>query len=242
MNLPDLLISKIYLELDEMIKTEFICTLDSSDLFDHAITWKYNRTINNSKVKQIKERIYNKSVLDTMIYFYIDKNNLICYDGNHRLQALKELYIKDETINIKVICHIMIPQTNNIDIEIRNRFSILNLNTPIPDITIDIMNNLDILTPENVEKTRRLNARKSIIENVFNEYKKIYKPFYMTSNKPRKPNFNDTMFYDLCNGFYFETKNELIKILIKRNNDNKTRQMKEGEKIKCNLYKFYVFN
>lgn len=242
MNLHDLLTAKTYLETDAMIKTEYICILDSSNLLDYAITWKYNRTINNAKVNEIKDYIYNKSILETMLYFYIDKNNLICYDGNHRLQALKDLYIKDETINIKVICHIMIPQTNNIDIEIRNRFTILNLNTPIPDITIDIMNNLDILTPENVEKTKRLNIRKNIIESVFKEYKKIYKPFYMTSNKPRKPNFNDTMFYDLCNGFYFETKTELIKLLIKRNQDNKIRQMKESEKIKCNKHQFYIFN
>jgi len=236
-NLYELINEKICMRSDTMIESESICILDSSDLLDYAITWKYNRSINDNKVTQIKEYIYDKSILDTMLYFYIDCNNLICYDGNHRLQALKELYIKNETLNIKVICHIMTPKTNNIDIEIRDHFVILNLNTPIPDINTDIINSLD-----NMVKTTNMNIRNDTIEEVFLEYKKRYKPFCMPSNKPKKPNFNDTTFKDLCHGFYFENKNELVNILIQRNNDNKTRQMKEKEKIKCDRYDFYLFN
>lgn len=241
-NLQDLIHNKICISNDAMIKTEYICILDSSDLLDYAITWKYNRAINKIKVGEIKEAIFNKSILDTMLYFYIDKNNLICYDGNHRLKALTDLYMKNETINIAVICHIMVPQTDNIDIEIRDRFIILNLNTPIPDINTDIVNCLGNITIENIEKTRLLNIRNAIIEETFIEYAKKYKEFHKSSNKPRKPNFNDTTFKDLCNSFYFKDKDELIKHLNQRNNDNKTRQMKESEKTKCSKYGFYLFN
>jgi hypothetical protein len=223
---------------DKMNETEYLCLFQSSELLDISITWQYNRDLNGDKIDKIKKYIVDKCILDTVLYFYLYDNTLICYDGNHRLQALKELYVKND-IDMNVCCYINLPQTDNIDVEIRDRFNMLNTNTPIPDIYLDIVNNLDNV---NHNKLIALNNKKAIIERVFKKYCHVYTNFYKTSNKPRKPNFNDTMFKDLCNGFHFETRVDLIEHLERINDENRNKLMSVNIRKKCDAHEFYIFN
>jgi hypothetical protein len=214
-------------------ESEFMVLLDSEILNKFSEMWEFNRRINYDKVDEIKKHIRNKNILDTMLYFFKIDNKLICLDGCHRSMAVKDLYITDQKI-LKVLCYIYIPKTDNVNLEIRDKFNLLNKNTPIPDIYLDILKDLN--------HTNELNLRRDIIEDTFDEYKVKYKEFYKTSNKCQKPNFNDTMFKDLCNFQTFNTKDELLIELDNLNETNKTKRMTTRVKAKCSLHDFYLFN
>lgn len=231
--------------------SEYMCVLDSNNIENITEQWKYNRILNVDKVNEIKHVIKNKTILDSVLHFFYSNDGknekLICFDGNHRREALI-LLNKIDNINIKVCCYIYLNNNIiNIDAEIINKFKIINQNTPIPDIYSDIIDNLN--STDLIKN--KLTCKKNIIEETFNEYKIKYKKFYSISSKCRKPNFNDVLFKDLCNTFIFDDKKELDKYLLKLNNENSTKfNNKNDESLpklsttiinKCTLYKFYLF-
>jgi hypothetical protein len=217
--------------------TEYMCVFDSKILEQTSEQWIYNRNLNNDKIQCICDNVKDKIVLDTVLhFFYVNSNGmerLICFDGNHRRQALILLY-KNCGINIKVCCYIYKCKTDNIDNEIIQKFKIINQMTPIPDIYLDILNNLD--SDEFVN-------RKNIIESVFEIYKYKYKAFYSTNSKCRRPNFNETVFKDFCNNMSFNSTEELINGLENCNLIKKSTSFKVSKNIiaKCETQGFYLF-
>lgn len=231
--------SSILLE-DNM--NEYMCIFNSSILEECSEQWKYNRNLNTDKIASICNTIKNKRILDTVLHFFYinddEKERLICFDGNHRREALILLY-KKYKLNINVCCYIYKNyQSNNIDKEIVEKFHIINQMSPIPDIYIDIL--------DNIGQHSKLIYKRDIIESVFSIYKNKYKSFYSTKSKCRKPNFNDTSFKDFCNNLTFESKEELLKLLDISNKDKKT-NISNNNKIskniiaKCETQDFYLF-
>lgn len=221
--------------------SEYMCVFDSSILEEYSEQWKYNRNLSNDKVESILNSIKDKYILDTVLhFFYVNDNGiekLICFDGNHRREALILLY-KMNNINIKVCCYIYKCQNINfLDKEIVDKFRIINQMTPIPDIYNDIIENLD--------NNKMLIDKKNIIEEVFVLYKKKYKLFYSVNSKCRRPNFNETTFKDLCNVFTFNNKQELISCLEDYNSEKKKKLYNIGLSkttiAKCETQKFYIF-
>lgn len=228
-------------------QTEYMCVINSNQLEDITEQWKYNRNLNFDKVKEIKNAIKDKIILDSVLhFFYTNENaneNLICFDGNHRREALI-LLNKIDNINIKVCCYIYKNNDlKNINIEIMNKFKIINQMTPIPDIYSDIIDNLN-KTNQNL-----IIHKKDIIEELFTEYKVKYKKFYSINSKCRRPNFNDTVFKDLCAKFQFNDKKELHNLLLQLNDKNKLEQIRTNVKTiisnqiltKCKTNDFYLF-
>lgn len=222
--------------------SEYMCLFKSSILEECSEQWRYNRNLNNDKIQSICHNIKDKYILDTVLhFFYVNDNEnekLICFDGNHRREALILLY-KTQNIDINVCCYIYkCKNINEIDKEIVDKFRIINQMTPIPDIYNDIINNLD--------NNKLLIEKKQILENVFEIYKKKYKAFYSVNSKCRKPNFNETTFKDFCHNLEFDSKDDLIKQLNEIN-INKQKQiyntLLSNMKIaKCESYKFYIFS
>lgn len=221
---------------------EYMCVLDTSKLENFSEQWKYNRNLSNDKIQSICNIIKDKYILDTVLhFFYVNDNGvekLICFDGNHRREALILLYKKDN-ININVCCYIYKCQDiNHIDKEIVDKFRIINQMTPIPDIYNDILNNLD--------NNKTLIDKKNIIEEVFNLYKNNYKLFYSVNSKCRRPNFNETTFKDLCNVFEFSKKEELVSCLENYNLEKQKKiyniTLSKTSIAKCEIQKFYIFS
>jgi hypothetical protein len=221
-------------------QNEYMCILNSSILEKYSEQWKFNRNLSNDKINQIKSIIKNKSILDTVLhFFYYNFNNeekLICFDGNHRREALILLY-DIENIDIKVCCYIYKNITpTNLDKEIVDKFRIINQMTPIPNIYNDIINNLDT--------NYDLIQKKNIIEELFIVYKKQYKFFYSVNSKCRRPNFNETTFKDLCNDLTFISYNELNTLLSHINiekQQNITNNISEKIISKCKTQNFFLF-
>lgn len=222
--------------------TEYMCIFDSCILEEFSEQWKYNRNLSNDKIQSICDVIKDKSILDTVLHFYYVNDNgnekMICFDGNHRREALILLY-KKFNVNIKVCCYIYkCKNINNVDKEIVDKFRLINQMTPIPDIYNDIISNLDC--------NQDLIERKNIIEEVFNMYKIKYKQFYSVHSKCRRPNFNETTFKDLCNTFEFINKEQLTKCLENYNMEKKKRVynivLSKNAVAKCETQNFYLFS
>lgn len=219
--------------------SEYMCVFDSCILEECSEQWKYNRNLSNDKIQSICNVIKDKYILDTVLHFFYmnEDEKLICFDGNHRREALILLY-KKYKLNIKVCCYIYkCKNMNNIDKEIVDKFRIINQMTPIPDIYNDIISNLD--------DNQDLLKKKDILEDVFLVYKNKYKMFYSINSKCRRPNFNETTFKDLCNTFKFRCKNELINYL-ENYNINKKKSIKntilsKTSIAKCDVQNFYIF-
>jgi hypothetical protein len=211
-----------------------MCVLDSNILDKFTEQWKYNRNLNMEKVDEIRKIASSKAILDTVLHFVYTDEKLICFDGNHRREALI-LLNKTQGINVKVCCYIYKINHTDIDKEIVNKFKLINQMTPIPDIYTEIIDNL--------ESNQKLLDKKDIIEQVFQEYKIAYKHFYSVNSKCRRPNFTDTTFKDLCHSFEFVTKTQLESFLLKQNKhkQNKSKILPKQMLNKCETYDFYIF-
>lgn len=215
---------------------EYICLVENNNLENFTDIWKFNRILNQHKIKDIIKTLSTKNIMDSIMYFYYDKytDKYICFDGNHRREALIVLSKRD--INIKCLCYVYEELDED---DIIKKFKIINETTPIPDIYIDLLGTKD-------DTYISLKEKCEIIDNVLHNYKKKYYMFYSVSSKPQRPNFNETMFYDLCNNIEdFTDELSLTQQLENINNLNKKqiKIMKVTENImnKCVKYNFYIF-
>jgi hypothetical protein len=53
--------------------SEYMCLFNSSILEECSEQWKYNRVLNNDKVKSICNVIKDKYILDTVLHFFLCK-------------------------------------------------------------------------------------------------------------------------------------------------------------------------
>ena len=173
---------------------EYMCIFSGSMLMQHSSQWKYNREINHDKVNEIANYIKDtdKSILDTIIHCFLYNEQLIIFDGQHRVKAMKILY-DISGIDIKSCCYIYNGSyltDETIDSAIIEKFKLVNSNTPIPEIYNEILDDLS---------NKYLQNKKNIIEQVFIKYKKKYSKFYSINSRCNRPNFNDTKFKDFAN-------------------------------------------
>lgn len=207
-------------------QTEWITLTDNTELDEYTTTWKYNRILNSEKITEIMECIRYRKFMDSFLYFFVDNNGkFVCFDGNHRREAL--ILLAKQNIIIKCMCYIY---HFDDDQQVAKQFQTINKNTPIPDIYMDILSDDTIV-------------KRDIIEEVFNKYKSKYSQCYSLSNKPRRPNFNENMFYDLCHKIEFNSKKTLIQRLRHINEANKTRDLSYTPTIlqKCEKYNLFLF-
>jgi hypothetical protein len=149
-----------------------IYLVDSKNLI-HVDNWIYNRPCEPNRVNEIKNYIGETGIVDGVIYIYeIMINNdykYYCYDGNHRLQALKEL-----TQSYPVLINIY--KIDKDDEKIKDKFIKLNMANPVPELYFD--DNTKILVQKNIVD--------EVVKYLINKYPKNLS----TSPNPRKPNFN----------------------------------------------------
>jgi hypothetical protein len=135
--------------------------------------WKHNRLPDQDRVKEIHEFMKESKRMDGMIYLASIGNELVCYESNHRREALKGL---DDMLPILVD---FLPSAT--DVMIKTEFLRLNKQVSVPELYFShdpeqIFNDLKLAVDEFCEK---------------------YKKHKVTSNNPQRPNFNrDTLMQD----------------------------------------------
>ena len=140
---------------------------DSSIITKKSKIWSRNRPPDLERVEEIKNYIIKENLVDGIIYLAETEEGLICYDGNHRREALKMI---DK--NFKILVNIVKNPSKQFLIE---KFRDLNKCVPITDLVFDVST-----TTDEIDK----------MKNVCDHFMDIWKDHRKGSARPRKPNFN----------------------------------------------------
>jgi len=226
-------------------ESTYLYKISNKYLKKYTKKWEHNRQLIYDKVDDIYKyyKKGDKQCMMSILHFYYDisTQKYICYDGNHRREAL--VHLAGDDIEINVLCEVMKGEhiTQKFIIE---KFEIINKQTPIPQLCLEKVRKL-ANSKRNIEK---YNKKIKIIDELIEHYKRKYRLFY----KPKtlgihKPNFNDTTFHNLCSSFEFSNIDELRGELIEKNLINKKQLDKQKIKLtpqqkeKCDKYSFYLF-
>ena len=159
---------------------------DSHTITQHTKIWSKNRPPDMMRVHEIKKDILKNDIVDGILYFAnILDEGIVCYDGNHRREALS-LIEKSYKILINVV---ELPSDNYLC----TKFIKLNMCVPItelylncrePTISSSGRKKIKFVKKNNIEKI------KQSIQILSEYYANKWKEHRKTSPIPRKPNFN----------------------------------------------------
>jgi hypothetical protein len=200
------------------------CTI--ADLLQAKVAnWEHNRPPDLLRCGEIAEHIYSRRpILDWMLYMTYDdaKKTFYVVDGIHRFTALQIIYKENHKPHDYITPssfggngdadwlyqeYILICiRRNPTKGETIDWFQTLNKSNPVPDLYI-------VNTAE---------EKRKIIEEVAQEWIRIFKPHFSASQKPNIPNINRDRFIDLLDGTYekhcIKSVQDLNELLYELNN------------------------
>jgi len=137
--------------------------------------WKHNRPADELRVAEIRNWIQESKRMDGIIYLACIQNKLVCYESNHRREALKGIDHQD-------IAPILVDIVWNTDNEkVKQEFLRLNKCVSVPELYI-------------AEEPPALNFDE--IRNAVDSFCKNYKKLASPSPHPHRPNFNRDVLTD----------------------------------------------
>ena len=197
--------------------------------FNKIKNWEFNRPPDMIRIPEIKAQFENQDIVDGFIYLFNKDGDLFCYDGIHRIEALKTI---ESDINHRIFIHYY-PDYNE-DV-IKKKFKMLNKCVPVPDLYTRAHKELD---------------KKNLIENIvrfaITEYKSMFKP----TNRPNLPHENRDNFTNKIHHVietleltYEETKKLLLEfnMYIKNEQPSFLKKLSEKQINKCKTYDCYIF-
>jgi hypothetical protein len=134
--------------------------------------WKYNRPCDADRVAEIHEYMKTSNRMDGVIYLACIGNELVCYESNHRREAIKGL----DTLH-NVLIDIIWDATDEM---VKSEFIRLNKAVSVPELYIGDA------TPTIVNEVR----------TIVDDFCKNYKKLKVNSGRPQRPNFNRDMVTD----------------------------------------------
>ena len=130
-------------------------------------TWKYNRPPTEPRISEIREWNSQFNRMDGVLNLaYIPGEGLVCFEGNHRRLALKDL---DRPITVLV--DILWDVTDEV---VMHEFRRINKSVSVPDLYV-------------VETESSLKVE---IEEFVKWFKKEYPSHETASERPQRPNYN----------------------------------------------------
>ena len=198
-------------------------------MINYTSNWKFNRPPDKERVREIMNTIEENTYVIAPIYIaelVNDKKvSFVCYDGNHRREALKKYPEK------KILVHLLRSAKND---EIIKRFTIMNSGCPVPELFL--------------EKTDE--ELKIMIKELIKFFCVNWKKHKSNSKNPRKPNFNRDnlmdILYSFLRGKAVDLKHLKYKILelnekYKNNIHINLSKFKPNVIKKCNQNNCYLF-
>jgi hypothetical protein len=130
-------------------------------------SWKHNRPPDIQRVEEIRAFMKESKRADGLIYLACIDNKIVCYESNHRREALKSEMPSD-------MAHILVDILwNATDEQVKHEFLRLNKAVSVPELYIT-----DEVVP--------LEAVRSVVDAFCTNYKSLRSP----SAHPQRPNFN----------------------------------------------------
>jgi len=134
--------------------------------------WRHNRPCDQARVQEIHEYMKKSKRMDGMIYLATLGDELVCYESNHRREALKGLE------DMSPILVDFLPNTT--DEILREEFIRLNKAVSVPELYFS-------QDPEQLFHDLKV---------AVDDFCETYKKHRVTSNKPQRPNFNRDILMD----------------------------------------------
>lgn len=134
--------------------------------------WKYNRPPDDTRVQEIREWIQQSKRVDGIIYLACVGNEIVCYESNHRREALRGI---DGLHNILV--DMMWDATDEI---VKQEFFRLNKAISVPELFVT------------EQPTVRLEDLMDVVNKFCENYSKMRSP----NKHPHRPNFNRDQFME----------------------------------------------
>jgi len=196
--------------------------------------WPCQRPPDSIRIKDISNHIKREKCIDGIIYIYYDKAQkcFYCYDGLHRLEALRSIIRENYPIHLNIMFGVRRNVTQG---DIMEHFNTINKCIPVPDIYVGIRN-------ANIINT---------VESVVNQYAERYPQHFSTSRNPNAPNENkDRMkdrlkhIIDTSSGDDLDSEYNLISILETINEHIRTnipRKSSQKQLDKCQASGLYLF-
>jgi hypothetical protein len=185
--------------------------------------WKHNRPPDQDRVREIRDWIETSKRVDGILYLACIDNELVCYESNHRREALKDV---EELHNILV--DMMWNATND---QVKAEFFRLNKAVSVPELFIDDQ-------PE-----VRIGDLLAVVNGFCDNYGKLKSP----NKNPHRPNFNrDTLLDDLYQ-IVKETKLPIDEIMTRIAQYNQELRSRDKSKLsktvieKCERTGLWVF-
>lgn len=201
------------------------------------VNWHFNRPFDPARIPEIKELLKNQEYVDGIIYLAKDGDKFICYDGIHRIEALKELSREREyknEVNHRIFVHYFPVYTEQ---KVKNKFEMLNKCVPVPRIYSDAERTLDM-----IEKV------KDVIKYFTDKYPKMFK----ASCNPNIPHVNRDIFTDQVENILNEldlnvfSTDKIIGLfeeynIINRNDKRIIKKLSSKQLAKCNENDCFIF-
>ena len=134
--------------------------------------WKFNRPPDKERVSEIHEYMNTSKRVDGIIYLACVNNELVCYEANHRREAMKGV----EGLH-NVLVDIL---WNATDEKVKDEFVRLNKAVSVPELYLG----------ETAGST--MNDIREIVDRFCTNFKKLK----VNSGRPQRPNFNRDMITD----------------------------------------------
>jgi hypothetical protein len=185
--------------------------------------WKYNRPPDQDRVKEIQEYMKTSKRMDGMIYLATIGDDLVCYESNHRREALKGLE------DMSPILVDFLPNTT--DDTVKEEFLRLNKAVSVPELYFS-------QNPEQLFSDLKI---------AVDDFCEIYKKHKVNSNKPQRPNFNRDILMDEFYRVIKELNIDVEEFITRLSRYNRRLMLKDktglSSKIidKCNDSKLWLF-
>lgn len=134
--------------------------------------WRHNRPEDPTRIAEIREWITHSKRVDGVIYLACIENELVCYESNHRREALKGL----EGVH-NLFVDMLWDAT---DEDVKQEFLRLNKAVSVPELYVSD------------EPSVTIAELKQFVDAFCQNYKKHQVP----TNRPQRPNFNRDMLTD----------------------------------------------
>lgn len=195
--------------------------------------WEMNRPFDSVRIPDIVEQLKKQNYVDGIIYLVCKNNKLICYDGIHRIEALKRLSSKDPTTNHSIVIHYYPVYREETIIQ---KFIVLNKCVPVPQVYTTAHRELD---------------RRNKIESIIKHFHSNYNKMFTSSSRPKIPHENRDVFTDKIDDImkeldiYSERSDDIIGAMEKYNEQMRDYRCKvklsKKQLDKCEKNGCYIF-
>lgn len=185
--------------------------------------WKHNRPPDDDRVREIRDWIQSSKRVDGIIYLACVDNEVVCYESNHRREALKGI----EGLH-NILVDMMWNATND---QVKAEFFRLNKAISVPELFVDEQTDV------------RVDDLLAVVNAFCDNYGKLKSP----NKHPHRPNFNrDTLLEDLYH-IVKDTKHSIDDVMTRLNHYNQDLRARDKTKLsktvveKCERTGLWVF-